>query len=792
MTSAITTPLDAALTYLRAGLSVIPIRRDGSKAPDGKLLPIVWSEEDARGVASWKPFTERLPTEAEVRAWFDRADPPGIGVVSGKVSGNLETIDFDREAEVLFPAWQELVEEEAPGLVEKLSVVRTPRRPAGYHVRYRCPEVVIPGNQPLAVDPSKKGKERTLIETRGEGGYALAPGSPEECHDSHAAYAHHAGPRLSQVQAVAPELRECLLRCTRYFSREAKQEAPPPGPGLKPGEDFDARGPDWQEILGPHGWECTGRRGDERRWRRPGKDGRTWSATTGHCRGKDGADLLRVFSSSAHPFEDGKAYGKFRAWSLLNHEGDWSAAAKALAAQGFGTKGASNGTAAQPQQKAAAEPVSDQEVLPVPWPDPPAREAFHGLAGEVVDAIDPETEADRVAILAQFLAFFGNAAGRHVYRTVGVKRHHPNLFVVLVGRTAKGRKGTSLAWVESLFEAADPVWAKECIQTGLSSGEGLIHAVRDESRKRRPGAAPGDEEEVTDPGARDKRLLTIEEEFASVMRLAARDGNILSTVLRRAFDGVRLQTLTKNSPLRATGGHISCVGHITREELVHCLTENDQRNGWANRFLWLAVKRSKLLPDGGRMLDLSPLHGRIREALRFASADVRMDRTLLAKDIWHQAYRSLAMELPGALGLVTSRGEAIVLRLALTYALLDRAPEIDACHLEAALALWDYSVRSCRWVFGDSTGCADTDILLATIRAKGEAGMTTTDISGLFNRHKSAAELRRILGRLVELGLVEAQEERTGGRPRIVWKSTECEKGENGETTDGTRTCDDN
>jgi hypothetical protein len=436
-----------------------------------------------------------------------------------------------------------------------------------------------------------------------------------------------------------------------------------------------------------------------------------------------------------------------------------------------------NGATASPAP-AGMPPPTDPEVIPVAWPDPPARDAFHGLAGEVVDLIDPETEADRVAILAQFLAFFGNACGRHVYRRVGAKRHYPNLFVVLVGRSAKGRKGTSLSWVESIFEAVDPAWARECVQTGLSSGEGLIHAVRDEVRRRLPGAGPDAPEEVVDPGAADKRLLVVEEEFAAVMRIAARDGNILSTVLRRAFDGTRLQTMTKHSPLRASDTHVSAVGHITREELLHSLTENDQRNGWANRFLWLAVKRSKLLADGGDLVDLTPLHARIRAALNFATHDVRMERTMQARDLWHDVYPSLAAEMPGALGMVTSRGEAVVLRLALIYALLDQSAEIDLCHLKAALALWQYSVRSCRWVFGDSTGDADADTLLAALRARGEEGMTTTEINNLFSRHKPSAVLRKLLGRLVEFGLVEAQEQQTGGRPRVVWICTDCERSE--------------
>src|SRR5262249_50254551 len=156
------------------------------------------------------------------------------------------------------------------------------------------------------------------IETRGEGGYALAPGCPPDCHEKGRTYDHIAGPVLTALAVITAEEREVLIRCARYFDRAIPEDKPPRkkvasnGQDLRPGEDFDGRGPDWAEILGPHGSVVVRQRGDMRFWRRPGKDGRGWSATTGYCRGKDGADLLRVFSTNADPLADGKAYGKFR------------------------------------------------------------------------------------------------------------------------------------------------------------------------------------------------------------------------------------------------------------------------------------------------------------------------------------------------------------------------------------------------------------------------------------------------------------------------------------------------
>ena len=247
------TTLDAARNYIAAGFSVVPIRRDGSKAPAWEVLPRVWDE--GRNKATWKPLAERLPTAAEVEAWFGGAAPCGIGLIGGAVSGALETLDFDREAADIFPAWWALVEEERPGLVARLAVSRTPRQPAGYHVRYRCPDEDIPGNTKLAIDPAAPGADRVLIETRGEGGYALAPGSPSECHSEHREYVQLSGPFIPPV--ISPDERETLLRCARSFNREIKTFPQQRGLDLRPGEDYDRRGPDWAEILEPAGWRCA-------------------------------------------------------------------------------------------------------------------------------------------------------------------------------------------------------------------------------------------------------------------------------------------------------------------------------------------------------------------------------------------------------------------------------------------------------------------------------------------------------------------------------------------------------
>src|SRR5215831_12481042 len=165
--------------------------------------------------------------------------------------------------------------------------------------------------------------------------------------------------------------------------------------------------------------------------------------------------------------------------------------------------------------------------------------ARHGVAGKFTDLVAPHTEADPVALLVQFLAMFGNAIGRGPHVRAEADPHHTNLFVTLVGVTGKGRKGTSFGHAKERLAAVDSDWATNRIVTGLSSGEGLIWAVRDPIEKQER-VGRGDkaryETKIVDKGVPDKRLLVYQAELASTFRVFSRDGNTLSATMRSAWD----------------------------------------------------------------------------------------------------------------------------------------------------------------------------------------------------------------------------------------------------------------
>jgi hypothetical protein len=413
--------------------------------------------------------------------------------------------------------------------------------------------------------------------------------------------------------------------------------------------------------------------------------------------------------------------------------------------------------------------------LSAPLPAPLAPEAYHGIAGEIVRAIEPHTEAHPAALLVTLLTALGNLIGSGPHARVGPTRHRLKLFAVIFGPTAKGRKGTSEDHVRALLREVDPEWEQLRLLSGTSSGEGIIHHVRDavegEERDPKSHAAP---RIVRDPGVSDKRLLIIESEFAQLLKVMSREGNTVSPIVRLAWDDKPLQNSTKNSPAIATGSHISLLGHSTQEELLRYLTQTEAANGFGNRFLWVWAMRSKALPFPSEAPGLEALAGRLRVIVESAQGIGAVSWGAATRPLWAEIYAPLSEGRTGLFGAVTSRAEAQVLRLATLYAVLDASAAIEPPHLLAGLAVWRYCEASARYLFGDATGDPVADAILEKVR-QCPAGVDRTAIRDLLQRHCSGERLNRVLDRLVVEGLLRREKRTdTGGRPAELLLPTEA------------------
>lgn len=418
------------------------------------------------------------------------------------------------------------------------------------------------------------------------------------------------------------------------------------------------------------------------------------------------------------------------------------------------------------------------KALFAPWPTLESA-AWHGPAGEFALDARPHTEADPVGVLVSLLAGAGAVIGSGPHLVAGNERHPSNFWPVLVGETAS-RKGTASASARQALRIAAPEFFGESgrggrVLSGWGSGEALVDALRD-----------GDDEH---PGAIDKRLLVIEPEYARLLRVASREGATLSMLLRNGWDGQPLESRTRGAGVVvATGHHLVVSGHITPDELKVTMTSTDVLNGWANRFLWISVRRCNRLPDGGNVpAELAERTDRILSAAISASRSVdQVDRTDSGRRRWREVYDELADdEPPGMLGAVVGRAEPRCARMSLLYALLDGSPAIDVQHVEAAYALWRYSRASAARIWGDAVGNPLADRLLAALSSSG-GRLTTDECHRALGRHVKGAELAELKQLLVRSGLAREVIEQTAGGPREVLVL--CEKSEEGEIGAGCAT----
>lgn len=411
------------------------------------------------------------------------------------------------------------------------------------------------------------------------------------------------------------------------------------------------------------------------------------------------------------------------------------------------------------------EEAIDTAPQSVVWPTL-AEEAFYGLAGEIVRAIEPNTEADPAGVLLQLLALFGNAVGRGPHVPIGPAKQHANLFVTLVGESSTGKKGTALK--DAMAPFGDTL--RPLLGSGLSSGEGLIARVTDAVCRSEPirdknKLIVGYQDVIETPAVEDKRLIVVETEFGSVLQVIRREGNTVSELVRNAWDDGNLSTMTKVKRT-ATDAHVTVLGHITPMELRALLTDTEVFNGFVNRFLWVLVRGTRVLP-WPKPHDLLDGPARLAEVIRLAQTRTAHGRDEEAERLWGElCHGELSRRHPGRLDTLMARARPLVIRLSLIYASLDGSGVIRAEHVRAAMAVWRFCMESARVIFGDGTGDQLADRLLLAIRQRPR---TTTELYGVLGRHVTRTQLQAALTSLVRAGLVRAEVVKGRGRPGQRW-----------------------
>jgi hypothetical protein len=386
-------------------------------------------------------------------------------------------------------------------------------------------------------------------------------------------------------------------------------------------------------------------------------------------------------------------------------------------------------------------------------------ELYTGILGEITMAAEPGTEADPIGILGSLLTMASADIGPSPHVQVGNDRHPLLIWTLLFGRTGSGRKGGATQTAALFAREACPGY-RAYTTSGLSSGEGLIERVRDGDGK--------------DEGVTDKRLLCIETEFGTVMTRAARDGSTLAEVCRQAWNGDQLSVMTRKR-YSASWSHIAIVGHIPPKDFRHRLAAADLSGGTYNRYLPLYVERSKRLPipPGIEPAKVGQLAARLGESLSAAHGVTRLQMDGEATQLWcDELYDEFtaADDEEEAWAEFMRRAAPYCLRIAGLYAVLDGRRLIGKGDLAAAGALVRYSTASARYVLGGQLRDPRMDRLTREVDGAGEAGLTRTDISGLFGRNLPKALLDELLAELLDLGRYEAIQVQTGGRPSQAYR----------------------
>lgn len=325
-----------AAAWIAAGYAVIPVRTDGSKA---SMVP--WG--------SIADGTQAPPTIEALTRLIMSGQCDGIAIVAGVASGNAEVLEIEGRA---MARYDEIVAHAAATGVSHLfgrllagCVEMSPS--GGRHFPFRVSDGAALGNTKLAKRPAPDEPQGFLIltETRGQGGIMVVAPSFGRTHDTGLPYTMLAGSPANTPTFTVAE-RDELHRLFAVIDEMPVTEEQMPvgghhgeptpmrrqGDGLSPGDDFNSRAT-WDEVLS--GWTRVTTSNDPRggvrvHWRRPGKSIGT-SATTG-----GEGDWLYVFSTST-VLPPEKALSKFAAFTYLNHDGDFAAAAADLAARGFGS-----------------------------------------------------------------------------------------------------------------------------------------------------------------------------------------------------------------------------------------------------------------------------------------------------------------------------------------------------------------------------------------------------------------------------------------------------------------------
>jgi hypothetical protein len=749
--------LEAALRARDAGISVMPVAEDGSKAP---------------AVGKWKQHMRVIPSEAEIRYRF--ATSTGLALICGRVSGGLECLDFD--VRDVFDTFCEACEKAGLGeLLARIMAGYHETSPRGVHLLYRCSDA-----KSTKLARRRLGaKIKALIETKGEGGYVITAPSHGKVHPD-GVYELVTG-SLESIVTLTDEEHRALHDIARALDEDLplEEERREPAPSVdswsdRPGDEY-ARTTSWADILEPHGWRHLWTRNERTFWRRPGKS-KGISATTNYA----DSNLFYSFSTSTE-FEANRGYGKFSAYALLEHRGDFRAAASCLRDQGFGTSRpviedvdvSALMERTEKRKKAAAASsfgAFPEHLFAVP-----------GLVGQLSSFLYEEaTHPQRVLSLASAIASCGTLFGRRV-TMLGVC---PNIAVIALAMTGSGKEWTR-SGARKAFRAAK---LESLLSVDSVTSASAIHAVL----RRTPSV-----------------LLSFDEFGRMISQLKRWDSHGIIEEIMSVYGRSSDVTWSKSYAGSRNGkddGAATCVW-LPHLSLYACsvpvrfwdsLSDEDALDGFLNRFLIFVSEdpnpyprmRLQVVPESliAALAAWHPMHDLAYQAslgdpdqppppaheLEVTAAAGR-EIQRLTDDLHQRVSRAYAANDSGrAAALKRTREHA--LKLTLIRASGRMAPgafgavDVDDVLWGAEVATWcsDYALACINARVASTERDRDCKRVMAWVHEQGGA-VKRSEVTGRWQRVRDLKDVLRTL--LDSEQLIEAKPKASGGRP-AVWLCT--------------------
>jgi hypothetical protein len=388
---------------------------------------------------------------------------------------------------------------------------------------------------------------------------------------------------------------------------------------------------------------------------------------------------------------------------------------------------------------------------------------------DMVNAACNNSEASEIAVTLNVLAYLSAYIGREkITCDWGDFSLDTRPSLLLVGDTGSG-KGISETLVKTVFNKYSEKTGDKprLIRSGLNSGEGLIHVLRDY-------------DEDSGLGNKDKRVLAIDSEFAKVLTVCNREGSTLSSTLRNLHDGEDLDSTTKNDQFKCTRPHSVMMGHITKPELLSKIKSVDMANGFLNRFMICNMKLEKYQPIPKRTPDdvKNGLVNELEIIMRFVDEEPVMTWTEDFENRYDNLYG--LFKNPNATEKkkqLLTRTTKYVLMVSMLFAIMERKKEISINHLNAALHIIRYWWASIGYIFSTGEQEAEfkkhneiADKIYNLILEKRQC--TKNDIVNLFNRKVVSQDIDSALKLLLEstppkVSQSMGQRKNGGRRPKI-------------------------